>query len=132
MKPTFGAENSAAPQTDDTSMNVPMNSAPSSFVISRSSPFIGPLLRTAHHDIKPSPMTTLAGQILHTALPCSMASDASLQSDRIRLNLSPMKHLLPRAMRRANERGRHGSHVAPARIALDGAANDSSRSNRRI
>ncbi len=69
MKPTFGAEKSAAPQTDDTSMNVPMNSAPSSFVISKILPFSPPVFRAGHHDTKRSPMTTLAGRILHTALP---------------------------------------------------------------
>ena len=33
IKPTFGAENSAAPQTEATSMNVPTHSALSSFII---------------------------------------------------------------------------------------------------
>jgi hypothetical protein len=45
-----------------------MNSAPSSFVISKILPCALPAVWAAHHDIKLSPMTTLARPILHTAL----------------------------------------------------------------
>src|SRR5258708_39853754 len=83
IKPTLGAEKSAAPQTDDTSMNVPTNSAPSSFVISKSSPFTRPLLRAAHHDIKPSPMTTLLNRLPHVARARNVAPHCHWRSDEV-------------------------------------------------
>jgi GNAT superfamily N-acetyltransferase len=65
------------------------------------------LLRAAHHDIKRSPMTTLAGQILHTALPCNMASDVSLQSGRICLKFLADEALSPHAMNASRKLRKH-------------------------
>src|SRR5260370_4305598 len=111
-------------------MNVPTNSAPSSFVISKSSPFTRPVLRAAHHDIKPSPMTTLLKRIPHVARARNVAPHCPWRSDEVLPDFHIRCHIdiLPVCRIVTDHFWRHGRLVAPTRDSLDDAANDPPRS----